>query len=445
MLHKELASLGLSRDVSAPTGSRGLVSRPRLFEVLDRAMAGRVTVVSAPPGSGKTVLLRSWLDQAGLARRVAWVSVERGEDDEHRFWVAVARALGSALTPSAEPGVRAVIECLLSALDCIRQPVVLVIDDLHELRSADALAQLGLLLSRLPPLLHVVLATRRDPQLGLGRLRVAGELTEIRDADLRFTLAEARELLAVAGIVLAEADLAVLHDKTEGWAAGLRMAAMALAAHPEPGRFVAEFSGTERTVADYLLTEALDHQPKDVRALLLRTSMTERVSGPLADFLTGGSGSERMLQTLEDENAFVVSLDAGRCWFRYHHLFADLLRLELRRHYPELVTRLCQSAAQWHAQHGYLAASRDEPADAVFNWPGPPATADALSRAELRVLKYLPSNLSGSEISAELFVSRNTVGTHIRHIYAKLGVHRRSEAVCRARQLGLLASSARPS
>jgi LuxR family transcriptional regulator, maltose regulon positive regulatory protein len=406
------------------------VSRPRLFQVLDRAVAGRVTVMSAPPGSGKTVLLRSWLDQASLAGRVAWVSVERGEDDQHRFWVAVARALGSALTSSAEPSGRAVIK----ALDSLRHPVVLVIDDLHELRSADAQAELGLLLARMPPLLHVVLATRHDPQLGLGRLRVAGELTEIRAADLRFTLAEARALLAAAGIVLAEADLAILHDKTEGWAAGLRLAAMALATHLEPGRFVAEFSGTERTVADYLVAEALDRQPTDVRTLLLRTSMVERVSGPLADFLTGGSGSERMLQTLEDENAFVVSLDVGRSWFRYHHLFSDLLRLELRRHDPELVPRLHRSAAQWHAQHGHLAAGGE-----------PARPAGTLSRAELRVLRYLPSNLSGNEIGAELFVSGNTVRTHMRHIYAKLSVHRRSEAVRRARQLGLLAPSVQPS
>jgi LuxR family transcriptional regulator, maltose regulon positive regulatory protein len=161
----------------------------------------------------------------------------------------------------------------------------------------------------------------------------------------------------------------------------------------------------------------------------------DRVSGSLADFLTGSSGSERMLQTLEDENAFVVSLDAGRSWFRYHHLFGDLLRLQLRRHDPELVIRLHQSAAQWHAEHGYPAGAGDESASG----------AEALSRAELRVLRYLPSNLSGNEIGAELFVSPNTVRTHMRHIYAKLSVHRRSEAVRRARRLGLLAHAARPS
>jgi ATP/maltotriose-dependent transcriptional regulator MalT len=240
--------------------------------------------------------------------------VERGEDDPQRCWLAVTRALASALTPPApapaEPDGGAIIEGLLSVLDLIREPVVLVIDDLHQLRSAGALAQLGLLLTRMPLLVHVVLATRHDP--------------------------------------------------------------------------------------------------------------------------TGGSGSERTLRALEDENAFVISLDAGRSWFRYHHLFGDLLRLQLRCHDPELVTRLHRSAARWQAEYGQPAAARDDPAR-----PG-----DQLSRAELRVLSYLPGNLSGSEIGAELFVSPNTVRTHMRHIYDKLGVHRRSDAVRRARQLGLLAYTA---
>ena len=354
----------------ATASGRGLVSRRRLFEALDRAVTGRVTVVSAPPGGGKTMLLCSWLDQADLAGRTAWVSVERGEHDAQRFWVSVARQLRAATgsealarmpAPSPQSDGSAVIEGLLSALSSLDEPVMLVIDDLHELRSAGALAQLGVLLTRVPPVMHVVLATRRDPQLGLGRLRLAGELTEIRAADLRFTLAEARELLAAAGIVLAETDLAVLHDKTEGWVAGLRLAAMALAGHPEPERFVAEFSGSERTVADYLLTEALDRQPEDIRALLLRTSVLDRVSGPLADFMTGGSGSEWMLQTLEEENAFVASLDAGRSWFRYHHLFADLLRLELRRTDPDRVAGLHRAAAEWHEGHGHVL-------DAVRHW-----------------------------------------------------------------------------
>jgi LuxR family transcriptional regulator, maltose regulon positive regulatory protein len=186
---------------------RRLVSRRGLFDVLDRAVSGRVTVVSAPPGSGKTLLLRSWIDHTDRGQRVAWVSVERGEQDAQRFWLSLVSALCAALgddpflgnlTPSPEFDGGAVVERLVSELSSLDEQVVLVIDDLHELRSADALAQLELLLSRLPRALHVILATRRDPQLGLRRLRLAGELTEIRAADLRFTLEESRELLDAA-------------------------------------------------------------------------------------------------------------------------------------------------------------------------------------------------------------------------------------------------------
>jgi LuxR family maltose regulon positive regulatory protein len=183
----------------------------------------------------------------------------------------------------------------------------------------------------------------------------------MRAADLRFTLPEARELLDQAGIALTDASLAVLHARTEGWVAGLRLAAIALAGHPEPERFVAEFSGSERTVADYLMAEMLDRQPAEVRDLLVRTSILERVSGPLADFMTGVSGAEGILQSLEQQNAFVVPLDVGRVWFRYHHLFADLLRLELRRSDPSGVTRLHRAAAEWYEEHA-------EVLDAVRHW-----------------------------------------------------------------------------
>ena len=229
---------------------------------------------------------------------------------------------------------------------------MLVIDDLHELRSAEALAQLEALLARRPPLLRVVLATRHDPQLGLHRLRLAGQLTEVRAADLRFSLDETRELLATSGIALSDQGVSLLHARTEGWAAGLRLAALSLARHPQPERFVAEFAGSERTVADYLLAEVLERQPDHVRRLLLRTSILERVNGALADVLVGASGSERILHELEAANAFVVSLDAGRAWFRYHHLFADLLRLELRRTEPDAVGPLHRTAAEWYAAHG---------------------------------------------------------------------------------------------
>jgi LuxR family maltose regulon positive regulatory protein len=307
-------------------------------------------------------LLRSWAGEAGLADRVAWVSVLREERDPQRFWIAVADALrGTAagsrlvrpLTAAPDLDGWAIVERLLEDLAGLGERLWLVIDDLHELGSAEAISQLELLVLRAPPRLRFVLASRRDVRLGLHRLRLEGEVTEIRGGDLRFTLEEARMLLASAGVSLPDEALALLDERTEGWAAGLRLAALSLAGHPDPERFAQEFCGSERTVADYLLAEVLERQSEDVRRLLLRTSVCERVNGELADLLTGHGGGERLLQRLEAANAFVMSLDARRSWFRYHSLFADLLRLELRQTAPGEVPGLHRSAAGWFAEHGY--------------------------------------------------------------------------------------------
>jgi LuxR family transcriptional regulator, maltose regulon positive regulatory protein len=341
---------------AAGPGSGGVVSRPRLF---GRLGAARVSVVSAPAGSGKTVLLRSWISRAGVAGAAAWVPVGRGEHDPQRFWLSVLTALrqtaaGSALVRAvtAAPDLDgwALVERLLQDLAPLADRVWLVVDDVHEL-GPEALRQLELLILRAPPGLRFALATRHDVRLGLHRLRLEGGLAEIREPDLRFTVAEAGELFDAAGVQLP--DPALLVERTEGWAAGLRLAALSLAAHPDPGRFAAEFSGTERTVAEYLLAEVLDQQGEQVRRLLLRTSILERVNGELADLMTGDSGGERMLQDLEAANAFVVALDTARSWFRYHHLFADLLQLQLRRTEPDQVAGLHRAAAGWFAGHGY--------------------------------------------------------------------------------------------
>ena len=335
-----------------------------------------MTVVSAPAGSGKTVLLRSWIDQAGVADRAAWVPVGRDERDPQRFWASVLGALrGTApgaglvreLTAAPDLDGWAVVERLLKDLAPLSEPVWLVVDDVHLLGPGQALRQLELLMMRAPDALRFVLCTRHDLRLGLHRLRLEGQLAEIRAGDLWFSVAEARQLFAGAGVELADPAVVMLHERTEGWAAGLRLAALSLAGHPDPGRFAAEFSGSERTVAEYLLDEVLDRQPEDVRRLLLRTSALDRVSGPLADALAGGSGGERVLQELEVANAFVVSLDAGRSWFRYHHLFADLLQLELRRTAPGEVTGLHQVAAQWFAEHGF-AVEAIRHAQATRDW-----------------------------------------------------------------------------
>jgi LuxR family maltose regulon positive regulatory protein len=322
-----------------------------------------VTVVSAPAGSGKTVLIRSWVTEAGLADRAAWVSVGRDDRDPQRFWLSVVGALrrttpGSALVRAlaASPDLDgwAIVERLLEDLARLQDRIWLVIDDVHELGPDQALRQLELLVMRAPPPLRFVLAARHDVRLGLHRLRLEGELGEIRAEDLRFSGAEAAELFATTGVKLPEPAVAMLHERTEGWAAGLRLAALAAAGHPDPERFAARFSGTDRTVADYLLAEVLDRQDERVRRLLLRTSLLEQVNGDLAELLTGDKGAERVLQDLEAANAFVVSLDDGRTWFRYHQLFAELLRLELRRTEPAAVNGLHQAATGWLAGHGYL-------------------------------------------------------------------------------------------
>jgi LuxR family maltose regulon positive regulatory protein len=363
-------------DEKVAVGAPGVVARRALYERLSAGATAGVALVSAPPGSGKTVLLRSWIDQAGLRARTAWVLVERQERDAQHFWLSVVEGLRSAvgadglvpmLAPTPEFDGDGLVRRLASELETLDAPVVLVIDDLHELISPDAQAQLELLLARRPRLLYVVLATRHDPSLGLHRLRLAGDLTELRAVDLRLSAEETQQLLDAAGVKLSPEARAMLLARTEGWAAGLRLATMSLAGHPDPDRFVAEFAGSERTVADYLLAEVLERQPEGVRQLLLRTSILERVCGALADRLTGASGSERTLLELEDSNAFVVSVDAERSWFRYHPLFADLLLLELRRTEPDAVGGLHRIAADWLAEHGH-AVEAIHHAQAAGDW-----------------------------------------------------------------------------
>jgi LuxR family maltose regulon positive regulatory protein len=346
-------------DPAAPR----LIQRGELLASLDRAVAAKVTLISAPAGGGKTSLLRAWADGPGQSYRLAVVQVQRDQQDSQQFWLAVLSAIRQAagtpgedeqLAATPEFNQTAIADRVRSELAGHRDRTFLIIDDLHELTSPEALTQLTRLLEQLPPHAHAILATRRDLPLRLHKLRLAGDLAEIRAADLRFTERETHQFLVASGIALSAAGAAKLYQRTEGWAAGLRLAAISLASSPDPERFVAEFSGSSRTVAEYLLAEMLECQPAEVQQLLLRTSLLDRVNGELADLLTGHPGSERILLDLEDANAFVLSLDPARTWFRYHRLFADLLRLELRRRLPEELPVLHRLAAQWFNEHGEI-------------------------------------------------------------------------------------------
>jgi len=363
-----------------------VVARPGLFARLGGP--ARVTAVTAPAGSGKTVLLRSWISDGDRSGCAAWVPVGRDGRDPQQFWLSVVAALRQTaacsglvqpLTPAPDLDGWAITERLLAELAPLAGPLWLVVDDVHDL-GPDVLRQLELLIMRAPPLLRFVLAARHDVRLGLHRLRLEGDLAEIRADDLRFSLPEADELFAAAGADVPAAAVSVLHGRTEGWVAGLRLAALSLTGHPDPARFAADFSGTDRTVAEYLLAEVLDRQPDQVRRLLLRTSILERVNGELADLLTGECGGERVLQDLEAANAFTMPLDGARTWFRYHQMFAGLLQLELRRSAPGEVAGLHVAAARWFAAHGYpVEAVRHAQAAGDFemaarlltdHWPG---------------------------------------------------------------------------
>jgi LuxR family transcriptional regulator, maltose regulon positive regulatory protein len=415
-----------------------LIDRSDLLAALDRAAAQKVTVISAPAGSGKTSLLRAWADRPDRRRRLAIVQVQRDEQDAQQFWLALldavrhACALAGRAGPSAATpdfNASAMVDRVLSELAEAPGEITLVIEDLHELTAPEALGQLTRLLAKLPPHVHAMLTTRHDLRLRLHQLRLAGELAEIRAADLRFSEPETRLLLDAAGITLSEAGAARLHQRTEGWAAGLRLAMLSLAGHPDPECFVAEFSGSERTVAEYLIAEMLERQPADVQDLLLRTSLLDRVNGELADVLTGRPGSERILLELADANTFVVPLDAGRSWFRYHHLFGDLLRLELRRTLPTEVPVLHRRAAGWFLRQGRVVDAIRH-TQAAGDWPGAAAlladhsfslTLDGQAQTMLALVRAFPPDQDHPEL-ALVRAAGDLVSGHLDEMTAHLAV-----------------------
>ena len=362
-------AVGRERDVllatklHVPRPRPGFVARPRLLQRLAEGIARELVLVCTPAGFGKTTLLGDWARRG--QRPVAWLSLDAGDNDPARFWRHVVAALDGAL-----PGVAgraaplleglqpaafgAAAAALVNELACAGE-VVLVLDDYHLIDAPPVHASFGFLLEHLPSSLRLVLASRADPPLPLARLRARGQLAELREADLRFTPKEAAELLRTAvGSELPEAAVAALGDRTEGWVAGLQLAALSLRGRGEITAFVDGFSGSHRYVLDYLTEEVLDRQPKQLRSFLLETSVLERLSGPLCQAVTGRRDSQALLEQVERANLFLVPLDEVRSWWRYHHLFADLLRARLARERPERLPELHHAAAAWSEHHGLV-------------------------------------------------------------------------------------------
>jgi LuxR family maltose regulon positive regulatory protein len=350
-----------------PQPRRGQVPRPRLSERLDRGAASKLMLVSAPPGFGKTTLLTEWLAAGPAApageRLAAWLSLDRSDSHPASFWAYVIAALRAAagigesalalLQAPQPPPIETVLTVLLNDLGAITADIVLVLDDYHLIDARDVQDGMAFLLDHLPPGLHVVIACRADPVLPLARLRARGELAEIRAAELRFTPDEAAAYLnGTMGLQLTARDVAALEGRTEGWIAALQLAALSMQGRDDAAGFIAGFAGDDRYVVDYLAEEVLQRQPDRVQAFLLQTSILGRLSGPLCDAVTGLGGGKAMLEALDRGNLFLVPLDDRRRWYRYHHLFADVLQARLLDEQPGQVPELHRRASAWYEQNG---------------------------------------------------------------------------------------------
>ena len=351
----------LATKLRTPRPRSGWVPRPRLVQRLRAATEGELVLVCGPAGFGKSSLLADWV--RGDRRAVAWLSLDAADNDPVRFWRHVAAALnevrpgiaervGALVSASASTSFVPAVTALVNELEAVPDDIALVVDDYHLIDAPQVHRSLEFLLDHLPTSLHLVLASRSDPPLPLPRLRARGQLTELRADELRFTSDEAAELLRVAiGHDLPHAVVAALGERTEGWAAGLQLAALSLQGRADVTGFVEEFSGSHRFVLDYLTEEVLERQPEELRTFLLETSVLERLSGPLCDAVLGGTDGQRLLESVERANLFLIPLDAERRWWRYHHLFADLLRVNLLRLHPARVPELHRAAMYWYEQH----------------------------------------------------------------------------------------------
>ncbi len=452
----------LPSKLAVPPPRPGLVGRTGVLDRLSRASNGRFVSVVAPPGYGKTTALAQWAAHDG--RQFAWVSLDHRDNDPVVFLTYVAEALNAdgtvapavfkALAGPDDSVWTSVLPRLGTALASRPEPLVLVLDDVHELENFECLDALVALLPHVPRGSQLVLSGRTEVRLGLPKLRADGELLELGPPELALNDAEAHALLAAAGVDVTEAEAVQLNQHVEGWAAGLYLAALSLSGGSSS---LATFGGDDRFVADYLRSEELANVRPAELDFLIRTSILDRMCAPLCDAVLERDDSAQMLERLEHDNLFVVPLDHQRRGYRYHHLFKEMLQAELERREPELQVTLNRRAASWCEANGqpdaaveYSTAAklgtivaeaedlqaRISRAKQSSGWPS------TLTEAELRLLPLLTTHLTFREIAERLFVSRNTVKTQAISAYRKLDASSRSEAIERAIELGLVDASA---
>jgi LuxR family transcriptional regulator, maltose regulon positive regulatory protein len=395
----------------------GRVSRPGLVAELRDGSSARLILVSAPAGAGKTTVLASWRADPAEHRPFAWVSLDSRDNDPVRFWSYVLAALRTvapglgagvddALLSAAGDLTELALPLLVNALTSVPEPIVLVLDDYHEISNADVHQSMDFLIDHLPRTVQVAVAGRGDPPLALARLRASAELLEVRVEDLRLSIEEATALLnGSLRLGLTQEQVRVLRERTEGWAAGLQLVGLSLRGREHREHYIASFAGDDRQIVDYLMAEVLDRQNQGVRDFLLRTSIAARLTGPLCDALLDRSDSARRLVELERANLFLVSLDDRRQWYRYHHLFGDLLVHELSLTLPDEVVPLHRRAFEWHLREGLaaeaithaIAAGDDSQAAELIaaSW------LDFVNRGELATVeawtRALPPKMAGSD------------------------------------------------
>lgn len=412
-----MTTLMLETKFYLPRSRPGAVPRPRLVDVLDRGTSATLTLVSAPAGFGKTTLLAQWLERRTHGDRggpsVAVLSLDAGDNEPRTYWSYLVTALRMvapqvgveelALLQTADPPpIHRLLTTLLNELGALPADVVLVLDDYHVIESREVHEAMAFLLDHAPPRLHVVITSRADPAVPLARLRARGELVEVRVTDLRFTPDEAASYFNGAmGLALTAAEVSTLGERTEGWIAALQLAALSMQKRGDVAGFIRSFTGDDRYIVDYLVEEVLQRQPDHIEKFLLHTSILDRLNGALCDAVTKQGGGKATLEALDRANLFLVPLDDQRRWYRYHHLFADLLRARLRDEQPDLVPALHQRASGWHEQHGEraeaighaLAAADFERAAELVEREVPASRRDRREGVLLTWLEQLPDEV----------------------------------------------------